>query len=241
MPEQSDGRVLAILGFHKIGEPRAGNERTWFYIPEDTFANHLSCLRENDWTILDLAAFLRGLADPHSLPKRAALLTFDDGYRSVLDVALPWLERFRCPAVLFVPTDFIGGMNAFDKHVEPEEPICDWEALRTLNERGVLVQSRGVSHRRFSELTIEEQEVELRRSKELLENRLGRRIETFAYPYGDRGADLRGLRTIMRRTGYRAACLFGDGPNRWPLPDRYLLNRVAMGPDTDLGAELATS
>jgi peptidoglycan/xylan/chitin deacetylase (PgdA/CDA1 family) len=97
-----------------------------------------------------------------------------------------------------------------------------------------------VSHRRFSELTIEEQEGELRLSKEILEDRLGRRIETFAYPYGDRGADLRGLSTIMKRTGYRAACLFGDGPNHWPFPDPYLLNRVAMGPDTDLGVELET-
>ena len=37
-----DGRQLAILGFHKIGEPAAGGWETWFYIPEATFVEHLS-------------------------------------------------------------------------------------------------------------------------------------------------------------------------------------------------------
>lgn len=231
-------RILAILGFHKIGEPPPGGWETWFYIPEATFAGYLSYLQENDWQVIDLETFLRGLAAPDELPERAALLTFDDGYRSMRTIALPWLLRFGHPAVLFVPTDFIGGCNTFDADVEPEELICGWDDLRELERCGVSVQSHGTSHRRFSDLDPAEQEQELLRSRAALEAGLGRRVEVLSYPYGDGGTDQQGLRRAMQRTGYRAGCLYGGGPNHLPASDPYRLTRLAMGPDTDLWAAL---
>jgi peptidoglycan/xylan/chitin deacetylase (PgdA/CDA1 family) len=244
------GRTLAILGFHKIGEPPADGWDTWFYIPEATFVEQLSHLQEDGWQVIDLATLLRGLAEPNSLPERAALLTFDDGYRSMRTVALPWLLRFGYPAVLFVPTDFIGGRNTFDA-AEPEEALCDWEDLIELERQGVSVQSHGASHQPFSALTPAEQEAELRRSKTTLEAGLGKRVEVFSYPYGDDGVGsypynhdgassqvLRKVREMLKRVGYRAACLYGGGPTRLPAADHYRLARLAVGPDTDLQEEL---
>lgn len=169
-------RTLAILSFHKIGQPPPGGWETWFYIPEATFVGCLSYLQENNWQVLDLAAFLRGLTTPDSLPKRSALLTFDDGYRSMLTSALPLLLKFGYPAVLFVPTDFVGGRNSFDADCEPEEAICDWDDLRQLERWGVSVQPHGASHRRFSKLNLAQQEEELHRSKATLEAGLGKRV-----------------------------------------------------------------
>src|SRR2546430_3668079 len=88
----SRGRVLAILGFHKIGGPPAGGWDTWFYVSEATFSSFLSQLQEGAWRVIDLQTFLVGLAAPASLPTRSALLTFDDGYRSMRQIALPWLR-----------------------------------------------------------------------------------------------------------------------------------------------------
>src|SRR5215204_3308998 len=127
---QLNGRSLAILGYHKIGEPPPGGWQTWFYVPEEIFVAHLNYLREHGWQVIDLLALFRGITAPESLPERAALLTFDDGYRSMRTVALPWLLRFGYPAVLFVPTDYIGGLNGFDTGYEPQEAICDWDDLR---------------------------------------------------------------------------------------------------------------
>jgi peptidoglycan/xylan/chitin deacetylase (PgdA/CDA1 family) len=236
--DRPNGRVLAILGYHKIGEPPSGGWETWFYIPEETFAEHLSYLRENGWQVIDLETFLRGLAVPDSLPERAALLTFDDGYRSMRTVTLPWLLRFGYPAVLFVPTDYIGGPNTFDADVEPEEVLCDWDDLSELERQGVSIQSHGASHRAFSELDPAGREEELRRSKAVLEAGLGKPVELFSYPYGDSGAKPPEIEELMERAGYRAACLYGGGPNLVPITDRFHLARLAMGPDTDLQAAL---
>src|SRR2546425_3416834 len=156
-------RTVAILSYHKIGEPYLGGSKSWFYIPERTFLDHLNMLQESCWAVMGLPEFLKGLNDPETFPERAALLTFDDGYRSMREVAIPLLGRFGYPSVMFVPTDYIGGYNTFDDGIEPREPICDWNDLRELARAGVSIQSHGASHKKFSELTLTEIEQELLR------------------------------------------------------------------------------
>lgn len=230
---------MAILAFHKIGEPAPGGWKTWFYIPEETFVHQLNYLQKEGWQIIGVRTFLKALEMPDSLPERAALLTFDDGYRSMREVVLPWLSHFGYPAVLFVPTDYIGERNIFDDGIEPEEAICDWDDLRELERQGVSVQSHGASHRWFSNLDSAEQEDELRRSKAVLEAKLGKPVEIFAYPYGDDGSNPQEeVSGMMKKVGYRSACLYGGGPNPLPIANPYRLNRLAMGPNTDLQREL---
>src|SRR5690606_31160016 len=139
------------------------------------------------------------------------------------------------PAVLFVPVDHVGGRNTFDAGVEPDEPICDWDDLRALAAAGVAIQSHAASHTRLSELSPEQREAELVRSRAVLEERLGEPVETIAFPFGDPGPDA-GSR--LARYGYSAAFLYGGGPFQLPADDRYRLPRIALGPDTDLRAEL---
>jgi peptidoglycan/xylan/chitin deacetylase (PgdA/CDA1 family) len=238
MPDRVVGWNLAILGYHKIGEPRPGGRHTWFYVPEEIFGGHLSYLRDQGWQVIDPLALFRGITAPESLPERAALLTFDDGYRSMRTVALPWLLRFGYPAVLFVPTDYIGGFNSFDAGYEPEEPICDWDDLRELERLGVSIQSHGASHRPFSKLSLPEQQQELARSKIALEAGLEKPVEAFAYPYGDGGTEPHSTCRALERAGYRAACLYKGGPNPLPIVEPYRLARLDMGPDTDLRSAL---
>jgi len=230
-------RVVAILGYHKIGEPPAGGWPTWFYVPEATFARHLRWLAGAGWSPLALDTFLAGLEDPSRLPPRGVLLTFDDGYRSVREVALPWLERLGFPAVLFVPSDFVGARNTFDQASEPDEPLCDWDDLRALQRAGVAIEAHGASHRAFSEMDAAAQDDELRRSKAALEAGLGTPVEVFAFPYGDAGPDRPGVARRLSAAGYRAACLYGGGPVGWPA-EAYALPRVPVGPDTELAALL---
>ncbi len=230
-------RRLAVLGFHRIGDPPR-DWYSWFYVPESTFVLHLTYLKDDGWCVIDLATLLRGLEAARTLPERTALLTFDDGYRSIREIALPWLVRFGYPAVMFVPTDFVGGSSSFDAGDEPEEPICDWDELRELQRWGVSIQSHAASHRPFSKLDPVEQEREVVRSKAVLETELGAAVAVLAYPYGDPGADLGRSQMALQHAGYRAAFLYGGGLARLPAEDPYGLPRIAMGPDTDLEAEL---
>lgn len=227
---------VVVLSYHKIGPPAPGGWETWFYIPEDVFAEQLAVLRDGGWQPVDMTTFVEGLTEPEGLPERSALITFDDGQRSLREVALPVLERFGYPAVLFMPTDFVGLTNVFDS--EPDEPLCDWDDLRELLDRGVAVQSHGESHRPFSELRPQERALELERSKAVLEAELEQAVRLFAFPYGDDAGLPPELLEALGRTGYLAAFGYGGGPFSFPVSDPYRLERVAMGPNTDLEAVL---
>ncbi len=76
------------------------------------------------------------------------------------------------------------------------------------------------------------------RSKAVLEDGLGKPVNVFAYPYGDGGMDPDVQRNLLMQAGYVSACLYGGGPIRLPIVEPYRLTRLAMGPDTDLQAEL---
>jgi peptidoglycan/xylan/chitin deacetylase (PgdA/CDA1 family) len=236
------GRRVAVLGFHKIGEPTGGDYPTWNYIPSEDFLSYLAILKEDGWTVVDLARFTSGLQRPDALPEKTALITFDDGYVSTLTEALPCLQRYGWPAVVFVPTALIGGTNAFDKDIEPEEKICSWDQLRELQRWGISVQSHGVTHRAFSELSAAARNEELGTSRRVLEEELARGVTAFAYPYGD-DAHPELTPAMMRAQGYDVGFRYGGDPTT-PADARndcFRIPRLALGRDCDLRAMLAAS
>jgi peptidoglycan/xylan/chitin deacetylase (PgdA/CDA1 family) len=237
-------RIIAVLSFHKIGEPSDPSWYSWFYIPEKVFAAQLDWLGRNGWSVISIEQFLRGISDPELLPERSALLTFDDGYESMATVALPCLKRFGYPGVVFVPAGYIGGTNVFDLDNEPEERMCTWDELRQLEACAVSVQSHSLTHRPFSELSAVEQRREIETSKSMLESSLQKTVEVFAFPYGD-GGDAASVSQLLSRGGYRAAFLYAANepydPDFLPAPDPFRLDRLAVGPDTDLALSLGKS
>ena len=75
-----------------------------YTVQESLFAQHLQWMRLTDHhpvTISQIADWLDGRG---SLPSRAYLITFDDGYLDNLEVALPLLQQFRATAYIFVTT-----------------------------------------------------------------------------------------------------------------------------------------
>jgi peptidoglycan/xylan/chitin deacetylase (PgdA/CDA1 family) len=234
-------KALAVLAFHKIGEPTGGDCPTWNYVPVDTFVSYIRYLEKDRWQVIDLATFLRGVSEPDTLPDKAALLTFDDGYRSIYTEVLPLLIRFGYPAVVFVPTDYIGTRNIFDKGIEPEESICSWNELMELESNGISVQSHGTAHSRFSLSSMDEQRKEISDSRLAIQRRLENTVEVFSFPYGDVGTNWEETRKALVKEGYRAAFLYGRGVNTIPTNDPFLMQRLAIGPDTRLQTEILKS
>ena len=172
-----------VLLYHRVAPE---HDPTYPPLPPAVFERHCAFVRDA-FEVIRLGELADRLRHGRSL-KGCCVMTFDDGYRSIREIALPWLVRFGYPAVMFVPTDFVGGSSSFDGD-EPEEAICDWAELRDLQRWGVSIQSHAASHRPFSKLDPVEQEREVVGSKAVLEAELGAAVAVLAYPYGDPGAD----------------------------------------------------
>jgi peptidoglycan/xylan/chitin deacetylase (PgdA/CDA1 family) len=62
---------------------------------------------------IDLATFDEARHGTRALPDRPVLITFDDGYRSVFEIARPILRRYRIPAAVFVCSDPVRRQRLF--------------------------------------------------------------------------------------------------------------------------------
>jgi peptidoglycan/xylan/chitin deacetylase (PgdA/CDA1 family) len=155
---------------------------------------------------------------------RQVAITFDDGFRSVVEVAKPILDRFEMPATVFVPTRFIGGGEPMawpgidgwlgGEHEHELEPMS-WEEARALVDAGWEIGSHTVSHPRLTALSDAELAAELGDSRRRCEEELGRECASIAFPYGDH--DDRVV-AATGAAGYRAAgTLPADNPVPAPL------------------------
>lgn len=158
--------------------------------------------------------------------EKTFVVTFDDAFRSVVDLALPILQRHDVPATVFAVSDFAsrGGplrWSGIDEwangpHATELEGL-NWSELRPLIDIGWEVGSHTVSHPRLPAIGEERLHEELSASRERCERELGE-CQTLAYPYGD--VDAR-VAEAARSAGYSAAAGMtsrsaGLGQFGWP-------------------------
>jgi peptidoglycan/xylan/chitin deacetylase (PgdA/CDA1 family) len=173
-----------------------------------------------------------GWAVKHPSVPRTVAVTFDDAYRSVIELARPILDDVGFPATVFVPTDYPasperpmawdGIENWLGGPHEHELRPMSWEELAVLADAGWEIGSHTCSHRRLTSLGDVDLARELGESRSMLAERLGRRCETLAYPYGDH--DERVVEAA-RVAGYGAA---GTLPGRFPRPRSLAWPRVGI-------------
>ncbi len=88
--------LRAVLYHHLTDHASSLVDQLAVSTPPDVFEAHVRKIAR-DYEVVSLDAVLSG-----ELPRRALLITFDDGYRSIAEVALPILGRLGLPSVFFI-------------------------------------------------------------------------------------------------------------------------------------------
>jgi peptidoglycan/xylan/chitin deacetylase (PgdA/CDA1 family) len=164
----------------------------------------------------------------HAPPaSKLVAVTFDDAYRSVLELGVPVLNRLGLPGTVFVPTAFAGSAEPMSwagidgwlggPH-ESELTAMSWPELETLAAAGWEIGSHTRTHPRLVDLSDDALAEELVSSRRECESRLGLRCRSLAYPYG---AEDRRVVRAAAQAGYSAAGTLPDSPHsrsplRWP-------------------------
>lgn len=201
-----------------------------FVIGPELFAAHMEYLATEGYRPITVLDLVRGRISG-SLPPRTVVLTFDDAYSDFGDTVLPILQRHTFPATLFVPTAYVGQTARWLRDCgEDQRPILSWHAIRDIATAGIEVASHSHTHAQLDRIPPELVADELRRSRQLLEDRLGMAIDGLAYPFGYWN---RHVRSIASARGYSYACAVGEMTASNPS-DAWTLPRMTVAGDLDV-------
>src|SRR5881394_1996379 len=179
------------------------------------FEAQMKALKDRGITVIpmqDLLAWKRG---EKSIPPRCAVVTFDDGWKSQYEVAWPIMKKYGYPFTMFIYTEGVRGGT-----LGGGEAIT-WEQLADMRDNGVDIQAHSATHQDLREghnvmlisggkrsrtkLTGPQYQQWVRNEvvgcKELLEQRLGIKVNCFAVPFGNYNEQ---VKELARNAGYEA-------------------------------------
>lgn len=177
-------------------------------------------------SVLPLATAVGLLDRSGRLPAGAAAVTFDDGFAALYDHAMPVLRRYRLPSTIFLvaqtltphgqPVDWVDNLGSVSLSTLTREQILDMQA------QGVDFQSHSFAHHDLTRLGFDRCVQDLRESREILADVLGRSVDLLAYPRGRHDGD---VRAAAERAGYSHAFAL---PDRAERPGRFAVPRVGI-------------
>lgn len=182
--------MIPILTYHAIGDVQSP-----LYTPVGMFTAQISALAAAGYRSISLGEALTRLSGGGEVAKRAIVLTFDDGYASVYDLAWPILRKHGFDATVFLVTGYVGKDNQWPSQPRgvPAAPLMTWSNVNDLLEYGFAFEAHTCSHPPLSQLREGQIKDELALSKAELEKHTGIQSNTFAYPYGDSNESVREL------------------------------------------------
>ena len=213
---------LRILYYHRISD-----ERDALAVTPAAFGRQMKALAASGQRVVDLYEIddLALEAD-----EAAIALTFDDGYRDVLEHALPMLREHGFPSTVFVVPGAIAGVATFSWYrAGAMPPLAGWDELRAQERAGLVhFEPHTMTHPVLTTISLEHARSEIAESKQVVEEELGRPARIFCYPggyYSPREVDL------VRECGYRAAVTCEFGANSAPFAHNELRRTIVERSD----------
>lgn len=189
---------LPILMYHRIavdGPPGLSRYR----LSPDRFEEQIEYLAGAGYRSVSLEDWRTAREAKRPVAGKRILLTFDDGCVDFATTAWPILQRHGFGAVVFLPSDEIGGRCRWDARFGAAAPIMDWAQIRALRAEGVEFGSHTASHPLLTGLSLEEMAREALRSRTSIEEQLGEPVTSIAYPFG---ATDRVVESVFGACGY---------------------------------------
>ena len=176
---------VPILTYHAVTDVARS---TPLAISPGRFAAQMAALAQEGYRAAPLSQLIGPLREgrPERLPQRTVAITFDDGYRSVLETAAPILRAHGFTATLFLVTGACGAASGRRPAPpwQPPWPMLNWDEIGTLAAGGFELGAHTQTHPALPHLSPAEAEREMVESKIEIARQTGQEVRAFAYPYG---------------------------------------------------------
>jgi peptidoglycan/xylan/chitin deacetylase (PgdA/CDA1 family) len=175
----SSSRV-PILMYHSISDNLFGKSHPYYQINTSprVFARQMRWLRQNGYGTMDITDMWKAIVAGTDLSK-TVVITFDDGYQDFYTSAFDVMKQCGFTATIYLATDRVQNTPVRIEGVD----YLTWREVRELSSAGIRFGSHTVTHPDLRSLGPEQIDYELGYSKEVIEQRLGTAVESFAYPF----------------------------------------------------------
>lgn len=182
---------VVVLCYHSIHSTKSFRSAT-----PSLFDSQLSWLKEHCDVIRFSEVGEVSKAGRRNRP--AVALTFDDGYADNYEQAFPLLQKHGIPATFFLTVGLLEKHSTIISRFqmllrsscEDIRPL-EWSQVREMRNAGMEIGTHTFSHPNLAQLSREAVEVELNRSKDIMEQRVGEPVKLMAYPFGKLGRHFR--------------------------------------------------
>jgi peptidoglycan/xylan/chitin deacetylase (PgdA/CDA1 family) len=231
MKKKEKKLTIPILMYHHVAPINYESRNPDLYVSPEQFELQLKYLSENGYKTIDFEELLDHWENNVPLPRKAIIITFDDGFENNYNHAFPLLKEYNTKGTIFLVTDFIGNFYTWtNKTSNPPESLLTWEQIKEMLSSGIKFGSHACTHKDLTKISEAEAYDQLKFSKEILEEKLKTKIVVLTYPYGSFNSK---VIEITKKTGYECACSTIRG-NRHTSKDKYTLKRVMIHHDTTL-------
>lgn len=257
--KQEIGSRIPVLCYHRVLPEFIETAVPIYTILPEQFDAQMAFLAAEGFVSLSLPAYAEIARGLRPAPRRAVLITFDDGYADNYRFAWPIAKKYRITLNLFLCTGLIGEnhplvmtkdgyislkdakmagrgradvLDHIQRYPELWRPL-NWEELGEMKDGGVHFGCHSHSHRNLVLLTAGELAADLARGLERFERRWGYRPRFFALPYG--WHDDYTPETITTLRQFNLEFIFGTHLGRARLPcHQSVLPRLGVYQSDDL-------
>lgn len=243
------GVQIPVLMYHHF-DPHYQNGVT---ADSAVFEQQMILLKEQGYTTLttqDLIAITKG---EQTLPKKPIMITLDDAYESNYQYVYPVLKKLNMKATIFVITSYIehpevdnipipkmtwdmmkemsdSGLVSFQSHTNNLHYLAGGKgAINTpIMVNGVLETTAQYEERIYNDLVL---------SKQILEEKLGKPVTSFAYP---KGLYSEASEALLKRAGFELTLTTDKGLYNTKRDTLYLMNRVNVHGQASANSILTT-
>jgi peptidoglycan/xylan/chitin deacetylase (PgdA/CDA1 family) len=167
--------TVPVLMYHVINPPPAGAPFPGLYVPSDEFAAQMQALKAAGWHAVTMdqleAYWTRGVPLGQGRP---IVLTFDNGYASQYENALPVLKRLG----------WVGDENIQLSGLPPSQGGLTDAQVRGLIADGWELDTQGISHADLITLDAAQLKYQVATARQTLQKRYGVPVNWFCYPSG---------------------------------------------------------
>jgi peptidoglycan/xylan/chitin deacetylase (PgdA/CDA1 family) len=208
-------QTVPILCYHRFA-PSCDSP---LCMPTENFERQVRYLKENGYRVIGPEALAGFLDYRQPIPKNAVMISVDDGYRSMFELAYPILKKYGFTATLFIYIDYVGVSSQ----------AITWDQLRELKREGFAIGSHSIAHSDLSRQKKDEDhkaylarlQREIFQSKQILDEKLGQETIIFSYPFGRQNQT---VASLARQAGYKIAVTVDRGSNPF-FADPFMIKR----------------